>query len=1411
MATFNILHLTDLHYGLENQDSLFPSVRADFFNDLEKLHGWIGSFDLVLFSGDLTQRGRAEEYQGLNKLLDELLRRLKTYGSSDPIFLAVPGDHDLVRPADPDQPEVLILKDLAETPNREKVWNDLMNPNQAGRYRQVIEESFQGYQSWWKDWQLRSKGRKDFNLHGGLMPGDFSAVLEKEGARLGVVGLNTTFLQLTADDYEGKLAIDSRQFIEACDGKGDAWFEENLDACVLMTHQPPDWLAPANRTDVFEALIDREGRFAAHFCGHMHVGMAETRSLGWSRARRLLLGGSLFGLETDRKKKVERIHAYAACRIELPDGAQRGTIRVWPRLAVRRASNTVQFDRDQSFTPDPRLRDEGTGPQDFERLRQTSSPKVGDDRKDLEVIILPVPASPRRPDVGRAPMLDSGAQFRRHFIGRENLLRDLDDALDGLLSRSGQRTSVRLGRGGEVQIVWLHGFGGMGKSWFLRKACIEAESRDRPPKVALIDWHLPDWHQPANTPPNNPRELFNAIAYRLAHLYGVEKLDSYWEAERKVADSWERHRQLHDELDEALLLLQSYGPNWLQSFIPQVTPNALLSGGSGTTFKRIRLLEQLLRDRKEWSDNPEKLAEVLKQYRACQLRFDNADGGLFESWAEELGRDNDSVERPCGLLSDTLRNCIRSLSTSDTPLMLVLDTCELLSAALHSWLRRLLYPLLDGRTPLLVLVGSRQSPDPYKRPGDRGGWQDSVDATRLRITPFNEDVRFTVGELDEALARAAAARPDRPLPDDFELANVLHRVTLGVPLAFGTLLGLHWGEPPDTVLFELTSLDWNSGDEIDQNRAVRKVTEVVAGRFLLHLENRTEVADELRDITALALLRRANVDTLGYFWGTADSTYRLRELAQRYALLSDGDLHPTVREYLRRHWHKEPPVRIKQIAQSLLDALEQTRPEDEAADEPLRHDWELERLNILAWLHMEDAYPDFIRTLVTFMAAGQDLSELLEIALEIRPARMRGKNIRKMLADPVWDRWGSTWGRHDTLEAVSWLEKQRTSNWTDREQASLDLVAALALTENDRYAEAVTRFVRALEVFGDAVPEPYTVARSYFTAVDKLGQSESVIPVAESARAWAARLGLIPIEEWNESYYWILHNARQYEEAEKYCRGIIEADPDDERPRNFLSHILGAHLGKYEEAEQTLLAGLANRDESENFHYFYAQLLETRPDKLSEAEKAYRRTLEIMEKKRYFNKEETAAVLVRLGMVLERLNLTEEVRKVWQDVLVNTPDDADTLNSLAWNIYLTGENLDEAERLIRRSVSLAPDDQNALHTLAAILIRRGAWAEATPIFKTWFTQKSGEDFIQSWKDYRPQFSDAVKQGYGTQMAELMDGRNDEAIWPLMSAVLRALAEGRREFSELPEQLRDAAIKLCDQILSEEEKPVFPEV
>jgi hypothetical protein len=337
VASFNWLHLTDLHLGMTGERHLWPNVREAFFANLEELHRKSGPWDVVLFTGDLVQKGNPDEFDRLNReVLAPLWDRLQQLGPT-PVLLAVPGNHDLQRP-DPKRPPaaVRMLTKWSENPDiHEEFWEE-----PASEYRGAIAAAFASYDTWWANCPYR----QPLVIQPGRLPGDFATTIEiEDGLRIGILGLNTTFLQLTEGDYTGRLAWDVRQFHDACGTDGPAWVGQH-DACLLLTHQGPDWLNEPSHTKVYPE-INAAGRFAVHLFGHMHENVIRSASHGGGRIVRQWQGCSLFSMEHYGEAQNEnRRHGYAAGRIEFKKSA--ATIRHWPLRGVK-DTNGRRFVRDE--------------------------------------------------------------------------------------------------------------------------------------------------------------------------------------------------------------------------------------------------------------------------------------------------------------------------------------------------------------------------------------------------------------------------------------------------------------------------------------------------------------------------------------------------------------------------------------------------------------------------------------------------------------------------------------------------------------------------------------------------------------------------------------------------------------------------------------------------------------------------------------------------------------------------------------------------------------------------------------------------------------------------------------------------------------------------------------------------------
>jgi hypothetical protein len=446
MTSLGWLHLTDLHHGMSEQASLLPAVRQLFFEDLERLHAVAGPWDLVLFTGDLVQTGTSAEFEGLDRTLERLFAHLERLGSR-PVLLCVPGNHDLVRP----RPSA-VVRALRHWHDERDIQDEFWK-SRENEYRAVVEGAFAPYAAFMEQWRKDHPPPPDLRIEQtpGALPGDLATVVHKKGLRVGVVGLNSAFLQLTGDDYEGRLDLSPVQLQTATGGDAPDWLEKN-HLNVLLTHHPPEWLHVRTLSS-FRAEIAPPGWFAMHLFGHMHEPTSDFRQMAGAPVERRLQGASLFGLEKWGAGEP-RIHGYAAGRIDVR-GAE-GKLSIWPRIDQILKSGQRKIVPDHSFDLD------GQGafhtPLPVRALESPRSPSLR-------------PPSPTLPPADLGPVQDPGGPYdRRWYVPPEETVRDV-------LSR--------LRQPGQPVAIW--GPSLFGKTWLLRHA-LNALGEDSPDnRIVLVN------------------------------------------------------------------------------------------------------------------------------------------------------------------------------------------------------------------------------------------------------------------------------------------------------------------------------------------------------------------------------------------------------------------------------------------------------------------------------------------------------------------------------------------------------------------------------------------------------------------------------------------------------------------------------------------------------------------------------------------------------------------------------------------------------------------------------------------------------------------------------------------------------------------------------------------------------------
>jgi hypothetical protein len=296
----NWLHFSDLHYGQKKQRLLMPKLKQELFKDIELLKNELGKFDVVFFTGDLTQAGHADEFDELTVFLKELWALFNKLGCN-PFFVAIPGNHDLLR-QDKTGAAIKLLKTYnTDSETQDLFWNSL---NKGDEYYELVHQCFKNFTLWYANVNLPKP-----TLQYGLIPGDISGSLDINNFKLRFVGLNTAFLELTNDEYRGKLAINTEQVYQLTNKDPLKWIKE-CDVALLLTHHDPSWLDEKSKA-AYNSDINPSDAFYNHFCGHLHEANAFQYGQIGSGKRRIQLAPSLFGLQMINDTE-DRIHGYYA-------------------------------------------------------------------------------------------------------------------------------------------------------------------------------------------------------------------------------------------------------------------------------------------------------------------------------------------------------------------------------------------------------------------------------------------------------------------------------------------------------------------------------------------------------------------------------------------------------------------------------------------------------------------------------------------------------------------------------------------------------------------------------------------------------------------------------------------------------------------------------------------------------------------------------------------------------------------------------------------------------------------------------------------------------------------------------------------------------------------------------------------
>ena len=238
--TIRWLHLSDFHVGKDDyaQRRMFERI----IENAEAKKG--GGFmpDFLFITGDLANKGKAEEYGLFNKEFLEPLQKALGEGISSRTF-AIPGNHDVDRTKN----QAFDRSEIADPKAK------YFDPTEDGKVlRQLLLPRF-----------------KSFAENGRTLPKDlwcsspegaFGHIEVVRGIKVGIVGINTAWL--SKDDNDREKLTPGKPLLEHALGK--------LSDCairIVLGHHPLDWFLPTERK-MIESLLGKSSALYLH--GHLH-------------------------------------------------------------------------------------------------------------------------------------------------------------------------------------------------------------------------------------------------------------------------------------------------------------------------------------------------------------------------------------------------------------------------------------------------------------------------------------------------------------------------------------------------------------------------------------------------------------------------------------------------------------------------------------------------------------------------------------------------------------------------------------------------------------------------------------------------------------------------------------------------------------------------------------------------------------------------------------------------------------------------------------------------------------------------------------------------------------------------------------------------------------------------------------
>ncbi len=228
--------------------------------------------------------------------------------------------------------------------------------------------------------------------------------------------------------------------------------------------------------------------------------------------------------------------------------------------------------------------------------------------------------------------------------------------------------------------------------------------------------------------------------------------------------------------------------------------------------------------------------------------------------------------------------------------------------------------------------------------------------------------------------------------------------------------------------------------------------------------------------------------------------------------------------------------------------------------------------------------------------------------------------------------------------------------------------------------------------------------KNYDQAVNKLKEVLQQVPESDKIRFYLAAI----YEEMGRAPEAIEHFSRIPPESQYFGEAYVHA-----------AYLL-KKSGELDQAIGLIKKGLKVRNDVAQFYALYASLLDEKGDYKSAATILAEGTEKFPDnvQLRFF-----------LGTVHDRLGDKKKVVENMKVVIEMDPNHVQGLNYLAFTFAESNDNLDEAEKLVRRALEIEPHDGYILDTLGWILYKQGKFLDSIRILEAALKNQPNEAII----------------------------------------------------------------------------------